>query len=180
MLDFYDDPKFVHDLFSFVVELGLRFAREQVAAGADSIGVGDAAASLVGPTIYQEFIWPYEKQLIDGIHAMDVPPRLHICGNMQEHLAEIGKLGCAMVDVDYPVALDQARARMDLEQIIVGNLNPVSGLRDSTPAAITAALATCHQIAGKRFIVGAGGEVPPDTPEANLCALCGYARSHQP
>ncbi len=180
MLDFYDDPKFVHDLFSFVVEIGLRFAREQVTAGADSIGVGDAAASLVGPAIYQEFIWPFEKQLVDGIHAMGVPTRLHICGNMQAHLTEIGKLGCAMIDVDYPVALDQARSQLSPEQIIVGNLNPVSELRDSSPSAITEALAACHQIAGKRFIVGAGCEVPSDTPEANLRALCDYARSHQP
>ena len=30
MLDFYDDPDFVRDLFDFVVEMELRFARAQV------------------------------------------------------------------------------------------------------------------------------------------------------
>src|SRR5689334_22647661 len=40
MLDFFDDPAFVRDLFAFVVELELRFAREQVQAGADVIGIG--------------------------------------------------------------------------------------------------------------------------------------------
>ena len=49
MLDFFDDPAFVRDLFAFVIEMELRFAREQLKAGADMIGVGDAAASLVGP-----------------------------------------------------------------------------------------------------------------------------------
>ena len=66
MLDFFDDPAFVRDLFAFVIELELRFAREQVKAGADVVGVGDAAASLVGPQIYDEFIWPTEKKLVDG------------------------------------------------------------------------------------------------------------------
>ncbi len=180
MTDFYDDPVFVRDLFDFVVELGLRFAREQIAAGADLIGVGDAAASLVGPVFYQEFIWPAEKKLIDGIHAMGAPTRLHICGNTRAHLAGMGRLGCAIADIDYPVPLPEARTKMGPDQIIIGNLNPVAALRDSNPDAITATLAACHRDAGARFIVGAGCEVPPDTPAENLRALCDYAGTHAP
>ena len=86
MLDFFDDPAFVRDLFAFVIELELRFAREQLKAGADVIGVGDAAASLVGPDIYNEFVWPYEKKLVDGIHALGGKVRLHICGNTRRIL----------------------------------------------------------------------------------------------
>ena len=100
MMDFFDDPPFVRDLFAFVVELELRFAREQLKAGADVIGVGDAAASLVGPDIYDEFVWPYEKKLVDGIHALGGKVRLHICGNTRRILEGIGKLGCDIVDLD--------------------------------------------------------------------------------
>ena len=55
MLDFYDDPAFVRDLFEFVVEMELRYARAQIDAGADLIGIGDAAASVVSPKFYEEF-----------------------------------------------------------------------------------------------------------------------------
>ena len=34
--------------------------------------------------------------------------------------------------------------------------------------------------AGAPFIVGAGCEVPRDTPPDNLRALCAYAHTHQP
>ena len=180
MLDFYDDPGFVRDLFDFVLEMELRFAREQVAAGADLIGIGDAAASLIGPELYRDFVWPYEQKLIDGIRALGVPARLHICGNTRAHLAAMGRLGCAIMDIDYPVSLAEARAQMGPDQILLGNLNPVAGLRNSTPAAVTAALAACHRDAGPRFIVGAGCEVPRDTPVENLRALCDYAGAHQP
>lgn len=180
MTDFYDDPAFVRDLFDFVVELGLRFAREQIAAGADLIGIGDAAASLVGPAIYREFVWPREQKLVDGIHALGAPTRLHICGNTRAHLVGMGRLGCAIVDLDYPVPVAEARAKMGPDQILIGNLNPVATLRDSHPEAIAAALAACHRDAGPRFIVGAGCEVPPDTAAEKLHALCDYARSHQP
>lgn len=51
MMDFYDDPDFVKDLFAFVTEQSILFARAQIAAGANLIGVGDAASSLMGPDI---------------------------------------------------------------------------------------------------------------------------------
>ncbi len=56
MLDFFDEPEFVRDLFEFTLEMGLRFATAQLQAGADLIGIGDAAASLIGPEIYAEFV----------------------------------------------------------------------------------------------------------------------------
>ena len=180
MTDFFDDPQFVRDLFAFVIEMELRFAKEQIKAGADLIGVGDAAASLVGPQIYEEFIWLYEKQLMDGIHALGGRTRLHICGNTRKLLRGMGRLGCHIVDLDYLSPIHEGRAQMGAGQVLLGNINPVATLRDSTPEQVTQAVAECHQQAGARFIVAPGCEVPQDTPEANLRALVAYAHTHQP
>jgi MtaA/CmuA family methyltransferase len=177
MLDFYDDPEFVQDLFEFVVEMELRYARAQIDAGADLIGVGDAAASLVGPKFYDELVWPYEKKLVDGLHAMGTRVRLHICGNTSRILVGMGRLGCEIVDLDYLASLADARQAMGPSQILLGNLNPVAGLRDSSPAAITAALTECHHQAGPRYIVGAGCEVVRDTPLENVRAMIDFART---
>src|SRR5512139_1380295 len=117
MLDFYDDPGFVRDLFEFVITMKLRFARAQVQAGVDLIGVGDAAASLVGPALYDEFVWPYEKKLVDGLHAMGTRVRLHICGNTSSILEGMGKLGCEIVDLDYPASMAEGRRLMGPSQV---------------------------------------------------------------
>jgi MtaA/CmuA family methyltransferase len=175
MLDFFDDPVFVCDLFEFVVDLELRFARAQVEAGVDLIGIGDAAASLVGPQIYDEFVWPYEKRLVDGVHDMGARVRLHICGNTRPLLASMGRLGADIVDLDSPAPMAEARQAMGPHQVLLGNIDPVRVLRDGTPASITAALAACHAAAGDRYIVGAGCEVPRGTPRENLLALARYA-----
>lgn len=180
MLDFYDDPPFVNDLFAFVVEMELRFAREQVKAGADLIGIGDAAASLIGPQIYQQFVWPHEKQLIDGVHRLGARVRLHICGNTRPHLEAIGRLGCEIVDLDYLAPMGEGRQKMGTKQVLLGNINPVQVLRNGTPDEVSREIGNCHQQAGARYIVGAGCEVPRDTPRSNLLALCDYARQHKP
>lgn len=180
MMDFYEDPDFVRDLFEFVLAMEIAFAQAQVDAGATLIGIGDAAASLVGPEIYNEFVWPYERKLIDAVHAMGVPIRLHICGDIRPILTEIGKLGCEIVDLDYMVPVADARAAMDPNQVLLGNIEPVGLLRNAAPDRITSAIAQCHADAGPRYIVGAGCEVPRDTPTENLRALQHYARSHRP
>jgi MtaA/CmuA family methyltransferase len=180
MLDFFDDPALVRELFAFVVDMELRFARAQIEAGVDWIGIGDAAASLVGPELYREFVWPFEKQLVDGIHALGSKVRLHICGNTSPLLADMGRLGADIVDLDYYADVGEARRQMGPDQVLLGNLAPVALLRNGTPAEITQALAACHRAAGPRFIVGAGCEIPRDTAAANVRALTDYAAEHQP
>ena len=178
MTDFFDDPPFVRDLFEFAVELGRRFAQAQVTAGVDIIGVGDAAASLVGPQIYEEFVWPYEKKMVDAIHEMGALVRLHICGNINRILEPIGKLGCDIVDLDYMVSVADAREKMGPDQVLLGNIDPVNTLRSGTPESITEAVGQCHREAGPRYVVSAGCEVPRDTADENVMALREYARSH--
>jgi len=178
MTDFFDDPAFVVDLFEFAVKMELGFARAQVEAGADIIGVGDAAASLVGPAIYEKFVWPYEKKLVEGLHAMGTRVRLHICGKTRKLFGGMGRLGCEIVDLDYPAPMEEARRGMGPGQVLLGNVEPVGVLKNGTPASIAAAIAECHRASGPRYIVGAGCEVVGDTPMENLEALGEYARSH--
>jgi MtaA/CmuA family methyltransferase len=178
MTDFLDDPSFVADILDFAVDLALRFARAQIEAGADVIGVGDAAASLVGPRIYREFIRAREKRLVDGIHDAGGKVRLHICGNTRPLLADIGRLGCDIVDLDWLTPVAEAREKMGPEVVLLGNVNPVAIMRDSRPDEIARAIADCHRAAGDRYIVGAGCEVPRDTPFENLEALRDYSISH--
>jgi len=180
MLDFGDDPAFVRDLFEFVIAMELRFAREQINAGADIIGIGDAAASLIGPRIYEEFALPYERRLVDGVHALGAKVRLHICGNTRKLVEGMGQLGCDIVDLDSLTPLADARQKMGASQVLLGNLNPVTVLMDGTPEMVNAGITECHRQAGPRFIVGAGCEVPRDTPPENLKALCEYARTQAP
>jgi MtaA/CmuA family methyltransferase len=177
MLDFYDDPDFVEGLFEFTLRLGLIFGRAQVEAGADIIGIGDPASSLVGPKIYEEHVWPYQKRLVDGLHAAGARVRLHICGNSSRILAGMARLGCEIVDIDSKVPMTAARAQMGPSQVLLGGIDPVRSLQNGTLAELRAAIAQCHDQAGPAFVIGAGCEVPPDTPDENLMELFNYSRN---
>lgn len=178
MIDFHDDPAFVRDLFDFVLEVAIRFAGVQIEAGADSIGIGDPTASLVGPHIYREFVWPWEKKLVDAIHALGAKARLHICGNTRRILEGMDELGCDMVDIDFLVPLEQARAQMGVHQVLSGNLDPVRDVRNGSPQTITQSLHALYEQVGARWIVAAGCEIVRDTPHENVRAMVRFAQTH--
>ena len=177
MTDFFDDPGFVRDLFEFNLEMAVRFARAQKEAGVQLMGVGDAAASLVGPRVYEQFVLPYEKRLVDALHDMGLRVRLHICGNIGQILEPIGTLGCEMIDVDSMVSLAAARAAVGPATTLGGNLDPVRALRNSTPESIRDALAHCYGEAGPPYIVAAGCEIPRETPSKNVEAMRDFTHS---
>jgi MtaA/CmuA family methyltransferase len=178
MLDFYDDPDFVRDLMAFVVQVELGFAKVQIEAGIDIMGIGDAASSLVGPRFYNEFVFANQKRMVEGIHAMGARVRLHICGDTRHIAEDLGRLGADIVDLDSLAPLNLGRRKMGPEQVLLGNIDPVRVLREGTPESVTEAIAECHRQAGPHYIVGAGCEVVRDTPGSNLRALIRYAREH--
>ncbi len=177
MLDFMDDPPFVEDLFDFVADLAIRFAARQVEAGADIIGIGDAAASLVGPTIYDAFDLARITRIVQAIKATGALVRLHICGNITPLLPSIARIGCDIVDADSMVSLAEARAALGPGMALLGNIDPVRVLRNGSAADTSRAIAACAREAGFPYIVGAGCEVPRGTPRQNIEALRRFARS---
>jgi len=180
MMDFYDSPSFVRDLVSFVVEMELAFARAQVEAGADYIGMGDAAASLMGPEHYREFVWEAEKKCIRELHRMGVPVRLHICGNITPLLDMIVTVEADLVDLDSMVSVKEAREKLGPGRCLAGNINPVADLRNGTPLSVEKCLDSCFRDAGEAaYAVAAGCEVPRDTPAQNLLAMARFAQAHR-
>jgi MtaA/CmuA family methyltransferase len=168
MMDYYEDPDFVHALANFTVDVALKFATAQIEAGADIIGVGDAAASLVSRALYDEFVRPYEQRLVSGIQAAGGRVRLHICGRTGHLVDAMATLNCEIVDLDTLVDLRAARVAMGDRQVLLGNVHTVNVVRNGTAADVRRALAQCQADAGQAWIAGAGCEVPRQSPPQNV------------
>jgi uroporphyrinogen-III decarboxylase len=64
-------------------------------------------------------------------------------------------------------------------RLILDHLDPVRQIRNATPDQVSDAISACHREAGSRFIVGAGCEIPVDTPPANLRSLAAHAQARR-
>jgi len=181
MMDFYDDPAFIRDLLTFTTVLGVSFAKAQIAAGATVIGVGDAASSLMGPEIFEEFIRDHHRAYVDAIHAGGALARLHICGNTTALMPLLKDVPYDIIDLDHLASVSRSRAALGPDRILLGHLDTVAVMRDGTPDTVRQALArVLNEAGGSNYIVSAGCEIPRDTPEANFRAMLDFARETRP
>ena len=172
LLDLMDDPAWCGHLMDRCVAVAIAYARAQMQAGADTIGIGDAIASQVSRDVYEQHILPREQQLVAAIKAMGAFVRLHICGNITHLLPGIATLGIDVLDVDHLVDLAVVRQQVGSRIALAGNIDPVAGILRGTPAAIRDRVRRDYELVGNPFLVNAGCEIPPGTPEENLRALC--------
>ena len=172
MLDLATDPEPYLQAAEVILTTAIDFAVAQVEAGADVVGVGDAAASLVGPDMYRQFVAPFEHRLFDAIHAAGARVKLHICGDINGIIGHIPETGADVIDVDWMVPLAEARRAVGPDVVLCGNFDPVAVLRQSTPGVVAEAARQNIADGGERFILQPGCEVPPGTPVANLRAFC--------
>jgi MtaA/CmuA family methyltransferase len=177
LVNLHIDEGFVRDTLEFALAVETAFALAQIRAGADMIGVGDAAASLISPNHYRTLALPYEQRLLKVIRDAGAKAKLHICGNTTHLLDMMAESGADVVNVDWMVDLKAARRAFGTRTCLKGNMDPVAWMVQSTPDGIMAKSAEDISIAGRTgFILSPGCEVPPDAPEENLRAMVEAAR----
>ena len=172
LMDLIDAPQMYLKAAKIIVDNAIRFARAQIEAGADVIGIGDAVASLINPQMYQDFVRPLEKRLIDAIHEAGAAVKLHICGDISRLIPHVARTGADIVDLDWMVSIAKARETVGPDVTLCGNFDPTAVLLQGTPEDVAAAARACLEAGGQRFILQPGCEVPPGTPEANIRAFC--------
>jgi len=171
LLDIHDRPDWLEELLERLVEIGVAFARAQVAAGAHVIGLGDSMGSLVSPRQYREFVLPYEQRVFSAVREAGAIPRLHICGDTSHLLADMARSGAAIVDLDWMVDFRRAADSFGPHgPAPCGNFDPVAVMLQGTPEDVALAVRACAAAGGPRHLSAAGCEVPDKTPEANLLA----------
>ncbi|MDR1612139.1 MAG: uroporphyrinogen decarboxylase family protein [Planctomycetota bacterium] len=172
LVDLIDDEDYACELMDIATETAINFARAQVEAGADMIGMGDAIASQVGPAIYEELIQPREKRIVDAVKAMGRQVKIHICGDITALLPGLADVAPQVLDCDHMVSLEKARRIMPAGTILTGNLDPANDVLFGDPKSIRRKLERAYREAGNPYFVNAGCEIPSGTPAENLRALC--------
>ena len=172
MLDLIDRPDLFIKAGEIIVQNAITFAVAQIKAGADMIGVGDSAASLIAPDMYAELVLPLEQKLIAAIHEAGAAVKLHVCGNIKNIVQQMAKSGTDIIDVDWMVPLETAREFAGSRITLCGNFNPAGVLFEGSAQDVADAARQCLKAGGYKFILMPGCEVPPHTPEQNIRAFC--------
>jgi MtaA/CmuA family methyltransferase len=172
LLKLFLEPDFVKQLIDKVMITAKDFARAQVEAGCDMIGVGDAICSQVDAETYRVFVKDKHQELFSYIHGLGAKVKLHICGNISHLLDDLREVEPDIVDIDWMVDMDQAYEKLGEGIIRCGNLDPVSVIQDQDPGKIkTSTTQLCEQEKDRPFILSGGCEITVNTPLKHLEAM---------
>lgn len=152
-------------LSSFLAEIGKAY-RE---AGADFITIHDmgGSAGFVGPSVYEQFVFPSEKDLIGKLPK---PRALSVCGRMDSALTLFAQTGAEAVSVDQVTDLRSAREALR-DVLLFGNLDPLETLLRGDEAQVAEAVAGAKE-AGVDA-VWPGCDLVLTTPVQNIRRMLG-------
>ena len=119
----------LESLFKRILPVQKEFAQLQIEAGADIIGVGDSAISLIGPKKYEGACLRSTKELFASIQQ-HIPVLYHTCGDNsgvdregRDMLKLISSTGTNILDVDYQVDMKMAKQKVGRDVCLRGNSN---------------------------------------------------------
>jgi len=172
MLNTCMNPEFAEALMRRCLDFAKIYAKAQIDAGADIIGIGEAVCSQISQEQYAEMIFSLDKELIDYIHSQGALVKLHICGNITHLLPVIRNAQPDIVDIDSMVDMDETYEILGHHIIRCGNLDPVKIAREMSAEQVYQSSRTLiAKEKGRPFILSAGCEIPVGTPMENVLAM---------
>jgi len=173
--DLYKNPKKAHELLEKTTQMAFLYGKGLVECGSDILMPSNPLASgdVISRDHYQEFVFPYDKRMVDSLREADIYSILHICGDVSDRLDLIADTGYDGVSIDSMVDLAYAKREVGDRICLIGNVDVFQPLTEGTPQEVVKKAEECIEAAGAggRFMLSAGCEVVADTPEENLIAL---------
>jgi hypothetical protein len=183
-----DDPEKVKACLERLTEGAIDLARKQAACGVDAIVISSAfaGAGFISCSQYQEFVLPYEKQLVTAVrNDSPIPVYTHTCGAIGDRLDLMLETGtCGIDTLDPPpigtVDLEEAKKVLSGKAFIKGNIDPVNTLLNGTPEEVTEDVKWRLQVGkpGGGYILSSACAVPPHAPPRNIELLTPLAEAH--
>lgn len=165
------DPDFTNYIMDKCMITAKNFAKAQVEAGCDLIGIGDAICSQIDRENYDLYVRDRHAELIAYIHECGASVKLHICGDTSHLLESYRELNADIIDLDWQVDIDQARNILGSQVVLGGNINPVLVQDKSAEEVFSLSKALVDRYQDQKYLLAAGCEITVLTPPENLMAM---------
>ncbi len=157
-------------------DLGARQARR----GVDAVLISSAFAGggFISPRQYEQFVLPYEAEVVRRIHEEGVPVYTHTCGRLGDRLELMAATGIEGIDtLDPPplgnVDLADAKQRVGDRLFFKGNIDPVNTLLLKSREEVRQDALWRLKVGspGSGYVLSSACSVSPRVPPENLTVL---------
>jgi uroporphyrinogen decarboxylase len=110
MMDFYDNPDFVTDLFNAIADYNIAQVREAVKYDIDAVYFGDdwgqQRGLQMGPRLWRRLILPVLERMYREVHAAGKQVFIHSCGDVDELFDDLIGIGLNCFNPFQPEVMD--------------------------------------------------------------------------
>ncbi len=157
IMETFDDPDWVHQLLGILQRRKLTYARSLKGAAFDVIefGGGDASSTVISPTIFDEFVAPYDTPIIAAAHEAGQRIAYHTCGGMMPILERIAAMQPDAMETFTPsrmggdTDLAEAKRRIGDKVCMIGGLDQHHFFTGCTAEETRAEVRRCFETAGR-------------------------------
>ena len=140
-----------------------------------------ANPALIGPKMYEKFVYPYTKELTDyALAKTGERVSLHMCGKTYSIWKYLCRYELNELSLDNIIDLERAVQELGDKIPIAGNVDPVEIVMNGSREEIFRAVRDCIETgknAGKGYVLATGCDVPDTTDPVQIDWLMEAARS---
>ena len=157
ILDTYDDPAWVHEFLGILHRRKKGYIQSMAGAKFDLVehGGGSASSTVISPKLFDEFVAPYDTELIAEAHKAGQRIVYHTCGGMMPILEKIADMKPDAMETFTPVGmgadvrLSEAKRRIGDRVCMIGGFDQFHSLIGCTPEETRASVRECFNAAGQ-------------------------------
>ncbi|MBD3415275.1 MAG: hypothetical protein GF421_12705 [Candidatus Aminicenantes bacterium] len=157
IMETFQDPEWVHAFLNILKQRKKKFIQSMKGAEFDLIehGGGDASSTVISPKIFDEFVAPYDAELIAEAHKLGQRVVYHTCGGMMPLLERIADMGPDAAETFTPKAmggdadLKQAKKRIGHRLCMIGGFDQFHYFKGCTPEETRKEVRRCFEEAGQ-------------------------------
>lgn len=141
------------------------------------VGGWRAASEFLSPKLWERFVWPYYKQLVQAVLDEGVIPVLHFDSNWTrdlEYLLELPKAKCVL-SLDGATDIYKAKEVLGRHMCIMGDVPPAMLTLGTPDEVYNYSQKLINDIGPTGFILAQGCCIPPDAKLENVKAMVAAA-----
>ena len=127
----FEDPEWVHEFLGILLRRKMVFVKSLKGAAYDILerGGGDASTTVISPDLFEDFVAPYDSQIIAAAHEADQRISYHTCGGMMPILENIATMQADAMETFTPagmgadVDLAEAKKRIGDKVCMIGGFD---------------------------------------------------------
>ncbi|UCD24409.1 MAG: hypothetical protein JSW51_00370 [Gemmatimonadota bacterium] len=156
LMQTFDDPTWVHELLDILKRRKIVNVESMKGARFDLIehGGGDASSTVISPKIFEEFVAPYDREVIAAARGVGQRVVYHTCGGMMPILEQIADMGPDAMETFTPPSLGgdtdlrEAKRRIGDCVCMIGGFDQARFFQGCAPQETRLAVRRCFEDAG--------------------------------